>query len=544
MPRNAIILPKEEIIEKYKNWIGVETLAKEYHIKEHPEEREYLKMAKKLSKEEFIRRAQKVHAGEDLDYSEVEYINNRTPVKIIDKEYGAFWQTPTNHLRGHRHPMRKGKRISASKAMSQEEFIARAQEVHKGENLDYSEVEYVNMHTPVKIICRELDADGNEYGAFWQEPASHLKGHTNKHLMRDRQARKEKERNAPVILEKLKALRPDYDFSEAVYDGYRGEMVVICPTHGEFKTTAERLLAGKGCPRCGHSISKSEEEIYNFLLQYFSKEEVVRRDKSVLDGMELDIFIPARNFAIEYNGLRWHSEAFGKGGDYHLKKTEKCAEKGIVLIQIFEDEFLNHKEIVFAKLKRILKLDGILPRAYARKCQVGEITKNDARNFLEKNHIQGFVSSTIYCGAFLNGKLIAVMSFLKEKEGEWNLTRYATDNSLICVGVGGKLFSHFLKDYSPARVKSFADRRWTFDSENNLYIKLGFVLDGIVNPDYRYICGGERKHKFGFRKTILHKTYGLPLSMTEKEMTQELGFDRIWDCGLYRYVWRPSTKTL
>ena len=41
-----------------------------------------------------------------------------------------------------------------------------------------------------------------------------------------------------------------------------------------------------------------------------------------------------------------------------------------------------------------------------------------------------------------------------------------------------------------------------------------------------------------FRKQILHKKYGFPLSMTEKEMITKLNYHRIWDCGLYKYVWR------
>lgn len=45
-------------------------------------------------------------------------------------------------------------------------------------------------------------------------------------------------------------------------------------------------------------------------------------------------------------------------------------------------------------------------------------------------------------------------------------------------------------------------------------------------------------HKFGFRKNILNKKYGLPLSMTESEMTRELNCSRVYDCGLIKYVWK------
>ena len=81
-------------------------------------------------------------------------------------------------------------------------------------------------------------------------------------------------------------------------------------------------------------------------------------------------------------------------------------------------------------------------------------------------------------------------------------------------------------------------RRWTLNKDNNIYVTLGFKLAETLKPDYRYVVNNTRIHKFNFRKDRLHKKYGLPLTMTEHEMAQELGFYRIWDCGLFKYVWR------
>ena len=141
-----------------------------------------------------------------------------------------------------------------------------------------------------------------------------------------------------------------------------------------------------------------------------------------------------------------------------------------------------------------------------------------------------------------------VMLFNRNGPGKWELVRFATDINKRSIGVGGKLFKYFTRNYNPKMVVSYADRRWTVNYDNNLYTKLGFVLDGITEPDYKYFSAKEsgcmRLHKFGFRKQKLHKKYNLPLEWTEKKMTEYLGYDRICDCGLYRYVWRPSTKTL
>ena len=136
------------------------------------------------------------------------------------------------------------------------------------------------------------------------------------------------------------------------------------------------------------------------------------------------------------------------------------------------------------------------------------------------------------------------MAFKEETKGsnKWELTRFASDYNYICSGVGGKLFNWFVKHYNPMEIKSFADRRWTLDKDDNIYTKLGFELVSILEPDYKYynskIDKYKRVHKFNFRKQTLHKKYGLPLTMTESEMAQELGYSKIWDCGLLKFIWK------
>ena len=290
--------------------------------------------------------------------------------------------------------------------------------------------------------------------------------------------------------------------------------------------------------------SKPEQEILKFI-QHRGLE--CKKNRKILNGKELDIFVPEKQCAIEFNGNKFHTEWFGgKLRQYHLNKTKLCKEKGVKLIHIFEDEYHNSKDIVLNKVAHILGVQQNLPRIMARKCTIKEIDRNITETFLTTYHIQGFDPSTIHYGAYYNEKLIAVMSFLKNKKNgnDWELTRFASDYNYICCGVGGKLFKHFIREYNPDLVKSFADRRWTVDEENNVYIQLGFKFDGYIPPDYKYynakIDKYKRFHKFSFRKQILLKKYPdiLNENMTETEMAKELGYDRIWDCGLIRYVWK------
>ena len=71
--------------------------------------------------------------------------------------------------------------------------------------------------------------------------------------------------------------------------------------------------------------------------------------------------------------------------------------------------------------------------------------------------------------------------------------------------------------------------------------ELGFRVDKILRPEYRYIVNDKRMHKFGFRKQRLLKkfgNYGINNDMSEYEMTKKLGFHRIYDCGLIKYKWQ------
>jgi G:T-mismatch repair DNA endonuclease (very short patch repair protein) len=68
-----------------------------------------------------------------------------------------------------------------------------------------------------------------------------------------------------------------------------------------------------------------EREVYEFILSLYNKE-IIRNDRTVLNGKELDIYLPDYNLAIEFNGLYWHSEDY-VGKNYHLNKTIECEKK-------------------------------------------------------------------------------------------------------------------------------------------------------------------------------------------------------------------------
>ena len=120
-------------------------------------------MPKKLTKEDFIKRAIKIH-NNYYDYSKVDYINSQTKVCIICPTHGEFWQTPTNHI----YSKNGCNKCGGTYKLNTEEFIKKSQQIHGGK-YDYSKVEYKGNKVKVCIIC-------SEHGEFWQTPNGHLNG--------------------------------------------------------------------------------------------------------------------------------------------------------------------------------------------------------------------------------------------------------------------------------------------------------------------------------------------------------------------------------
>ena len=316
---------------------------------------------------------------------------------------------------------------------------------------------------------------------------------------------------------------------------------IICPIHGEFTQRPNNHLQGNGCPHCANNESKGESEIFGFLNKFIGCE---NKNRTILDGREIDIYIPSLKIGIEYDGLRWHSEEFGKGRSYHLKKLDDCSKKGVRLIHIFEDEWVEKKEVVKSRLMNLIgKTDR---KIYARRCEIIDIDIPVATAFLKDNHIQGACSSQYRYGLYYDGELVALMTFGKLRknlgseatEGKYELLRYCSKRNTNVVGGASRLFKHFLKQTNPNEVTSYADRRW---NSGKLYEMLGFTLSHKSQPSYFYVIGGKRHNRFNFRKDKLVKE-GYDASKSEHQIMLDRKIYRIYDCGclVFKYTKKMS----
>jgi hypothetical protein len=285
------------------------------------------------------------------------------------------------------------------------------------------------------------------------------------------------------------------------------------------------------CPDCFPISINSEpqQEIYLFLKNECNFE-IIENSRSIISPLELDIYIPEKNIAIEFDGLYWHSEKCGKDSKYHLNKTKLCEEKNIQLIHIFDDEWRTKQDIVKSRLKNLLGLSE--NKIYARNCIIKEIDSKLSKQFQEENHIQGGIYSKVNLGLFYNNELVSLMTFSKprfDKKHDWELVRFCNKLNYNVVGAASKLLKYFERNYNPKNIVSYADRCW---SKGNLYIKLGFELDHISPPDYWYTNSLIRESRIKYQKHKLSKILA-NFDETKSEVQNMLdnGFARIWNCG-------------
>jgi very-short-patch-repair endonuclease len=461
--------------------------------------------------DKFVSESKKIH-GDKYDYSLVEYVTNRTKVNIICPVHGEFEQTPGNHLKG------KGCRYcGGTSKMDTNQFIHKAKLIH-GDKYDYKNTKYVNSQTKVNITCPV-------HGEFEQTPNNHLSKNQGCYTCLG------KCDNTNCFIENSNSIHGDkYDYTLVNYINNNTKVKIICPIHGEFEQTPNSHTSGCGCPKCGNGLSKSEGELSDYITSLGV--DVKTRDRVLLGDKELDIVIPSKKITFEFNGLHWHSEQY-LDKDYHLDKTERCESIGYTLIHIFEDEWVDKKEIVKSRVKNLL---GFSNKIYGRKCVVGVVNSKDKKQFLEVNHIQGDCRSTINLGLYHKGELVSLMTFGKRpilNSHEWELIRFCNKLDTSVVGGASKLLKYFKVNHQPKEIVSYADRRW---SQGKLYDNLGFTFVGNTKPNYFYLINKKRENRFKYQK---HKLVLDGFDVNESEHTIMLGrgIYRIYDCGNKKYIY-------
>lgn len=451
----------------------------------------------------FIEKARAVH-GDRFDYSKVDYINTNTKVIITCPIHGDFEQTPGSHLY-QKAGCRKCSNIKLSKEQSRtvEKWIEQARKVH-GDKYDYSKVTDPRNIAMVPIICPE-------HGEFTMLSSNHLQGkgcikcagilplETEEFIRRAKETHGDK-----------------YDYSKAVYVTNKEKITIICPKHGEFYQTPSDHYRF-GCPNCGHSISRGEKEMLEWVQKYVPE---AHHATKILNGKDIDIYLPNHKIGIEYNGLFWHSSQY-RDAKAHEEKRKDAERNGIYLMQFWDYEWESKKKIIKSIILNALNMPK--KKIYARDTVVKSVQPTEARNFCALNHIHSFRAAAVYKGLYYNDELVALMS--ASSEGE--MVRFVVKNFYSVVGAFSKLLKHLDISFS------YVDKR-IFTGKG--YLSNGFVLEKETLPNYFYSLYG----KYAGSRQMFQK-HKLPnlLEVFDENLSEEVnmvnnGYYRVYDCGNYK----------
>jgi hypothetical protein len=318
-------------------------------------------MGKKLTKDEFIKRAVLIHQDK-YSYDSVVYVNNYTKVKIYCKACQKYFeQTPKKHLEGYGCQECGKKYFSETYKYTREQFEEKARKIHHNK-YNYKDVEYTGIFNNVKIFCNDCQK------TFIQTPHSHLAGHGCPYCHNKNTSERCRSNTDEFIQKATKLFGNTFDYSLVKYETNLKKVKIICNTcHREFEQRPTNHLSGYGCPYC--KSSKGELVVKQFLEDHSI--EYIRQKRfnncKDLKPLPFDFYLPTKNICIEYQGEQHFNkrfyygkykdeilaeEAFNKQCSHDNIKREYCKINGIKLLTInYNDDIIERlsKEMIGAK---------------------------------------------------------------------------------------------------------------------------------------------------------------------------------------------------
>lgn len=300
------------------------------------------------------------------------------------------------------------------------------------------------------------------------------------------------------------------------------------------------LKEGMLCHYCELVHSRCEELLYNAISERYDGEIVHGSgSRKIIPPYELDVYLPEKKFAIEYDGLHWHSEENGRGMNYHLNKTEMCEKNGITLVHVFENVYLEGKEKVMSNIMDRL---GIYDESINDYYILDDVEPYKITEFKNDNSLVRSNTMMNVC-AVNSGEIVALMSFSKMRyNGKYQFQLMEYTQKINCRVIDGfpSLLGFFERKYSPESVCSYVDRRI---NDSRYYVDCGFCLDHNTRPNYHWIKNGC---VIGGKMTVNEK-YVRRLPEYDENMNiidnmKKNGYERIWDCGNSVYVKRYNMR--
>jgi hypothetical protein len=219
------------------------------------------------------------------------------------------------------------------------------------------------------------------------------------------------------------------------------------------------------CSPITNSSSGMELELYNYIKSIYPGK-IIRNTKRILPSKkELDIYLPEINMAFEFNGMYWHSiERVPE--DYHYNKTTECENLNLDLIQVFENVWLEKKDII---------KEFIYDRIYTKTIAGTELNFKfidiySANKFYEFKHLSGRIDNDLdkikTIAVYNNDAIISMLSYCDNE-----IVRIYNDNylNLILNFIGDNNFEMVLNRlyYNKVSIKKYGNNKCSIRKYDN-----------------------------------------------------------------------------
>ncbi|MHB8097978.1 MAG: hypothetical protein ACYDD5_00100, partial [Sulfuricurvum sp.] len=288
-----------------------------------------------------------------------------------------------------------------------------------------------------------------------------------------------------------------------------------------------KTIKCKNCNPVISTCSKPEIEVFEFVKDLCYKKGIIciSSDRRMIAPLELDIVTDT--FAIEFNGIYWHSSP-RKDEDYHQIKTDLVEEKGLQLFHILENDWKYRKHIWKSIINKKM---GNHRTVNSSSCIIKLLDDTISDNFILDNCLEGSVIGEIKLGLYLKEELVSVMIFSSEtgNRAQYELAIFADKLNTLVIDSNKTLLEYFESTYKPRSLFCKINRSHksdTFCKDNH------FVFLGKTPPSRSYIHLRD--------DNTIKDAY-----IADKNVLLERGYYEIYDSGYSLYGKKyPVSQTL
>lgn len=275
-----------------------------------------------------------------------------------------------------------------------------------------------------------------------------------------------------------------------------------------------------------------KEDIISYIKSICDKD-IIENYKAEGINDNIDIYIPEKKIAII---IKDTYDDFINGVDKKINQNRVIAgaRLKIRMIHIFEYEWAD--DVKREKIKRYLidTFNDNKLKIYARVTEVKAVDTEEAKEFINKYHLQGYTSATYNVGLYYKDELVSIMTFARPRFNhyyDYEIIRLCTKDNVQILGGTQKMFKRFVDNFSHVSILTYADiTKFT----GNIYTKLGFKVERISDPNYMWVSSDSKTALPRYRtqkRKLLRMLPEVDPRMTENAIMEMLGFSKVYDCG-------------